>query len=225
MLSRGNSERAERDVDAPTEPAATKTHCSADLCERRDSNPHGLPHQLLRLARLPITPLSHCSPRYHHIWRAITGECPIYERGSDNAARVARHGVIIIIHYKERKCGVPGAKCGHTPDPAQISGVALPRMHYLGGLGALDGRDVACGAGVAVDGLVAAAGGFSGGWIRYVQRLYSGERGGMKNQEYSNEERAADQSQSAISILDSVFLIPPAQSDRSSFRVTSTPNS
>src|SRR6059036_1300704 len=27
-------------------------------CDRRDSNPHGLPHQLLRLARLPIPPRS-----------------------------------------------------------------------------------------------------------------------------------------------------------------------
>jgi hypothetical protein len=27
-------------------------------CERRDSNPHGFPHQILSLARLPIPPLS-----------------------------------------------------------------------------------------------------------------------------------------------------------------------
>src|SRR5690348_16354253 len=27
-------------------------------CERRDSNPHGLPHWLLRPARLPVPPLS-----------------------------------------------------------------------------------------------------------------------------------------------------------------------
>src|SRR6266849_8315475 len=30
-------------------------------CDRRDSNPHGLPHQLLRLARLPIPPRSRTS--------------------------------------------------------------------------------------------------------------------------------------------------------------------
>src|ERR1700679_3012473 len=28
-------------------------------CERRDSNSHGLPHQILSLARLPIPPHSH----------------------------------------------------------------------------------------------------------------------------------------------------------------------
>jgi hypothetical protein len=28
-------------------------------CERRDSNPHGFPHQILSLARLPVPPLSH----------------------------------------------------------------------------------------------------------------------------------------------------------------------
>ena len=28
-------------------------------CERGDSNPHGLPRQILSLVRLPIPPLSH----------------------------------------------------------------------------------------------------------------------------------------------------------------------
>jgi hypothetical protein len=28
-------------------------------CERGDSNPHGLPRQILSLVRLPISPLSH----------------------------------------------------------------------------------------------------------------------------------------------------------------------
>src|SRR6266849_8689774 len=32
-------------------------------CDRRDSNPHGLPHQLLRLARLPIPPRSQTSAK------------------------------------------------------------------------------------------------------------------------------------------------------------------
>jgi hypothetical protein len=30
-----------------------------DWCERGDSNPHGLPRQILSLVRLPIPPLSH----------------------------------------------------------------------------------------------------------------------------------------------------------------------
>src|SRR5262245_37453427 len=33
----------------------------ADWCERRDSNSHGLPHRLLRPARLPVPPLSPAS--------------------------------------------------------------------------------------------------------------------------------------------------------------------
>src|ERR1700691_3688764 len=33
-------------------------------CERGDSNPHGLPRQILSLVRLPISPLSHFA---HHV--------------------------------------------------------------------------------------------------------------------------------------------------------------
>ena len=32
---------------------------SVGWCERRDSNPHGFPRQILSLVRLPIPPLSH----------------------------------------------------------------------------------------------------------------------------------------------------------------------
>ena len=34
-------------------------------CERRDSNPHGLPRQILSLVRLPIPPLSRLMSIYH----------------------------------------------------------------------------------------------------------------------------------------------------------------
>jgi hypothetical protein len=34
-------------------------------CERGDSNPHGLPRQILSLVRLPISPLSHSADSLH----------------------------------------------------------------------------------------------------------------------------------------------------------------
>src|SRR6185437_13105358 len=34
-------------------------------CERRDSNPHGFPRQILSLVRLPIPPLSHVHNHLH----------------------------------------------------------------------------------------------------------------------------------------------------------------
>src|SRR5208337_2815238 len=42
-----------------------------DWCERGDSNPHGLPRQILSLVRLPIPPLSH----------ALSGPFPRVESG------------------------------------------------------------------------------------------------------------------------------------------------
>ena len=37
------------------------------MCRRRDSNSHGLPHQLLRLARVPVSPLRRYARLYHNI--------------------------------------------------------------------------------------------------------------------------------------------------------------
>ena len=48
-------------------------------CERGDSNPHGFPHQILNLARLPVPPLSpaalwlHCSGNTGHVATGPTG--------------------------------------------------------------------------------------------------------------------------------------------------------
>jgi hypothetical protein len=46
-------------------------------CERRDSNPHGLPRQILSLVRLPIPPLSHYLSIYHCRWFAYR-RLPLY---------------------------------------------------------------------------------------------------------------------------------------------------
>jgi hypothetical protein len=44
-------------------------------CERGDSNPHGLPRQILSLVRLPIPPLSHTSidalAAHHRSWTVL----------------------------------------------------------------------------------------------------------------------------------------------------------
>ncbi len=54
--------RAQLDEEAVLE--NEETECSKVIeeeawCERGDSNPHGLPRQILSLVRLPIPPLSH----------------------------------------------------------------------------------------------------------------------------------------------------------------------
>ena len=50
------------------EPAAATQYGEKILrywCERGDSNPHGLPRQILSLVRLPISPLSHFDGSQH----------------------------------------------------------------------------------------------------------------------------------------------------------------
>src|SRR6185312_17490596 len=58
LTKSGARERPLRAID-PSAHALQKSSLTP-WCERGDSNPHGLPRQLLRLVRLPIPPLSRC---------------------------------------------------------------------------------------------------------------------------------------------------------------------
>ena len=57
-----NATEAQPDDDNPEDSAdqnQTQVVERKEWCERGDSNPHGLPRQILSLVRLPIPPLSH----------------------------------------------------------------------------------------------------------------------------------------------------------------------
>lgn len=49
-------------------PPTSTTSAPGRPCDRRDSNPHGSPHQLLRLARLPIPPRSRKPEEIYTSW-------------------------------------------------------------------------------------------------------------------------------------------------------------
>ena len=56
VIARVSSSYENKKEDFPEEKSS-----KVNLCARRDSNPHASRHQILSLARLPITPRAHCS--------------------------------------------------------------------------------------------------------------------------------------------------------------------
>ena len=96
MLSLGDTERAERDVDMPRE-MSPLGGISRDVCERRDSNPHG---------GYPPAPKTGAAANYATLaFLCLMSdpcaglprkECSIYERGSDNGSNSGFPGDIII---------------------------------------------------------------------------------------------------------------------------------
>ena len=55
VIARVSSSYENKKEDFPEEKSS-----KVNLCARRDSNPHASRHQILSLARLPITPRAHC---------------------------------------------------------------------------------------------------------------------------------------------------------------------